>query len=121
MNHGTWDKIRVVQYGCGKMGRIMVETQCIGKVYEEGEGDQCRFLIHGEPDIRFSVDHPDTVAHTCATIVNRIPDVIAAPPGFITMDKLPMPRYLAYPHVSGYRLTNTRAVFRPGIFLRFLA
>ena len=66
---------------------IVIETQCIGKVYEEGEGDQCHFLIHGEPDVRFSVDHPDTVAHT----------VLSAPAGFITMDKLPFARYLPYP------------------------
>lgn len=76
---------------------VVVETQCIGKVYEKGEGDLCRFIIHGEPDTHFSVEKPDTVSHTCATIVNRIPDVLAAPAGFITMDKLPMPRYQSYP------------------------
>ncbi len=76
---------------------VVVETQCIGKVYEQGEGDLCEFTIRGEPDTHFSVLKPDTVAHTCATIVNRIPDVLAAPAGFVTMDKLPYARYLPYP------------------------
>ena len=34
---------------------------------------------------------------TCTQLVNRIPDVINAPPGFITIEKLPRPRYRTYP------------------------
>lgn len=76
---------------------ILVETQCIGKVYEKDEGDRCDFTLHGEPDIHVSVHKPDTVAHTCATIVNRIPDVLAAPAGYCTMEKLGAPRFQTYP------------------------
>ncbi|MBR6187166.1 MAG: dihydrodipicolinate reductase [Clostridia bacterium] len=76
---------------------IVVETQCIGKIYEKDEGDLCKFTIHGEPETRFSVDKPDTVIHTCATIVNRLPDVLNAPSGYFTMEKLPYARYLTYP------------------------
>lgn len=68
---------------------IVIEGECIGKVYAPGEFDQNVWRIQGEPDTEVIINRPATVELTCATIVNRIPDVIAAAPGFITTDRMP--------------------------------
>jgi hypothetical protein len=68
---------------------IVIEGECIGKVYAAGEFDQNVWTIHGEPDTEVIINRPATVELTCATIVNRIPDLIAAAPGFTTTDKMP--------------------------------
>jgi len=74
---------------------IVIEGQCIGKVYAPGEFDQNVWAIQGEPDTEVIINRPATVELTCATVVNRIPDLIAAEPGFITSEKLPTNRYRA--------------------------
>lgn len=75
----------------------ILETQCIGKVYPEGEVDTNLWTIHGEPNTTVKIEQPATVELTCATIVNRIPQLIMAPPGFVTTEKMPPAKYLAYP------------------------
>lgn len=64
-----------------------------GRVYGEGESDTNEWLIHGEPELHLANDRVPTRLITCTSVVNRIPDVIAAPPGLVTLDRLPQPRY----------------------------
>jgi len=70
---------------------IILETECIGKVYGPDEFDKNEWTVIGEPDTTITVNRPATVELTCATIVNRLPDVINAKPGFLAtcdMDEL---------------------------------
>jgi 4-hydroxy-tetrahydrodipicolinate reductase len=67
---------------------IIIESECIGKVYSKDEYDKNEWTIYGEPSTTVTISRPSTVELTCASIVNRIPDVINAEPGFITTDKM---------------------------------
>jgi len=62
---------------------ITIETECIGKVYATDEFDKNEWTVYGEPDTTIVVSRPATVELTCASIVNRIPDVINSEPGYV--------------------------------------
>lgn len=62
---------------------ITIESECIGKVYAPDEFDKNEWSIIGEPDTTIVVNKPATVELTCASIVNRIPDVINSKAGYV--------------------------------------
>lgn len=67
---------------------ITLETECIGKVYASNDYDKNEWTIEGEPSTTITVARPQTVELTCATIVNRIPDVINAVSGYIPTEQI---------------------------------
>lgn len=67
---------------------ITIESECIGKVYSKEDFDKNEWEVQGEPNTTLIINRPSTVELTCATIVNRIPDVINAEPGYITTDRI---------------------------------
>ena len=67
---------------------IILETECIGKVYSKEDYDKNEWTVEGEPTTTITVARPQTVELTCATIVNRIPDVINAKPGYVPTEQI---------------------------------
>ena len=62
---------------------ITLETKCVGKVYAKDEFDKNIWKVLGEPDTTITVQRPATVELTCATVVNRLPDLVDARPGYV--------------------------------------
>lgn len=101
----------------GVVDSVTIETEegpaftfeMAGRVYEESEFDVNEWIIRGEPsELRLFNDRVPTRLITCTSVVNRIPDVINAEPGLITLDRLPKPRYRhgplgRYVHRGGQR------------------
>ena len=73
---------------------IIIEAECIGKVYPKGEVDKNDWTVYGSPNTRLLITEPDTVQLTCATIVNRIPDVINSESGYIPTCRMGELKYL---------------------------
>ena len=66
---------------------IIIESECIGKVYAPEEFDKNEWTIEGEPNTTLIINKPSTVELTCASVVNRIPDVINSRPGYVPTEE----------------------------------
>ena len=73
---------------------IMLEIECIGKVYTEEEKDTNEWTIYGEPTTKVQNEAPSTVELTCADVVNRIPQIIKMKSGFISTSEYDEPKYI---------------------------
>lgn len=73
---------------------IELVTECIGKVYGQNDYDKNDWTIEGEPTTNMIITKPSTVELTCAAIVNRIPDLLNAPAGFVPTSQMGELKYL---------------------------
>jgi 4-hydroxy-tetrahydrodipicolinate reductase len=81
----------------GIMQRLNISTkeglQILGentlRLCKEGEEEFKEWLIEGEPDLEIRARRLDTAFTTASQSVNRIPDVINASPGYVTLEQLP--------------------------------
>lgn len=67
---------------------ITLEIECVGKVYSKDDCDRNDWTIYGEPNTNLVITRPSTVELTCATVINRIPDVISSENGFIPTSRM---------------------------------
>lgn len=67
---------------------VEIEAECIGKVYAKADVDTNDWTIFGEPDTRVVITEPKTVELTCASIINRIPDLVKAESGFVPTSRM---------------------------------
>lgn len=86
---------------------IILETECVGKVYGPDEFDANEWTIFGEPDTTVVINRPATVELTCATIINRIEDVLKAKYGYTTTDQMPVCEYR--PNVKNTQVITKKA------------
>jgi 4-hydroxy-tetrahydrodipicolinate reductase len=63
------------------------------RLTDEDEGEWMSWRIDGDPPAEIRLQGLDTGHATASSVVNRIPDVLAAPPGVVTCDRLPPMRF----------------------------
>jgi hypothetical protein len=74
-----------------------------GRLFRKGEKDVNDWRVLGDPALRLVNPEVDTQSTTCTQLVNRIPDVIDAAPGLVTIAELPPPRLRFGPFGLGRR------------------
>ena len=76
---------------------IKFRVEFIQKIFNSNETEKITWQIEGTPNISLSFDPFMGGEITCTTLVNRIPDVINAEPGFLSANELANTKYRPLP------------------------
>lgn len=82
---------------------VTLSARFIGKLQEDGDSNYVAWDIEGSPGLSLFIPDRHDIVTTSATVVNRIPDVINAAPGFITVSQLPIAAFPFRPLASYVR------------------
>ena len=63
------------------------------RVFSDLETDTNHWEVAGEPALSLHCADANDRFTTCSTLINRLPDVIAAPPGLCSLDQMPPARF----------------------------
>lgn len=74
-------------------GGEVAEGRFVSAYLEPGESAYNEWRIEGLPDVTLRSDALKGAELSMASVINRIPDVLAAPPGFLGVERLGLPRY----------------------------
>lgn len=74
---------------------VTLRLEMTGKVYAEGETDSNTWEVLGQAPVKIHSEGLQTHWTTCSTLVNRIPQLLEAEPGYRTIDELPQLRFRA--------------------------
>ncbi len=91
--------------GTRELGLLRTEEDIVlGAEFQAklGEGDEVecnRVEITGSNPVTVTVDGMSGFENTAAIVANRIPDVLAAPPGYLTVRDLPRPSHKTNPTI----------------------
>ena len=88
-----WNQITEIETAEGTTFRC----EFISKICEEEGEDFHGWEIQGLPNLNMVINRMEPSYIICSSIVNRIPDVINAEPGMVTLDKMPSPMYRCQP------------------------
>lgn len=72
---------------------VTLSARFISKLREDGDSNHATWDIEGSPGLSVFMQDRHDIVTTSATVVNRIPDVINAAPGFTTVSALPAPMF----------------------------